>query len=121
MDVDLLASHCFITGSSGSGKSYATYQLLDNLLKQDVSMMVIEPAKGEYKQVFGGLKGIRIFNTDPNVYKMLHINPFQFPENLHVLTHIEKLIQIFNASWALYAAMPAILKDAVVKAYTKCG
>ena len=38
-----------------------------------------------------------------------------------MLTHIEKLIQIFNASWALYAAMPAILKDAVVKAYTKCG
>ena len=121
MDVDLLASHCFITGSSGSGKSYATYQLLDNLLKREVHMMVIEPAKGEYKQVFGGLKGIRIFNTDPNVYKMLRINPFQFPENLHVLTHIEKLIQIFNASWALYAAMPAILKEAVVKAYTKCG
>lgn len=84
-------------------------------------MMVIEPAKGEYKQVFGGLKGIRIFNTDPNVYKLLRINPFQFPENLHVLTHIEKLIQIFNASWALYAAMPAILKDAVVQAYVKCG
>lgn len=121
MDVDLLASHCFITGSSGSGKSYATYQLLDNLLKRDVHMMVIEPAKGEYKQIFGGLKGIRIFNTDPNVYKMLRINPFQFPENLHVLTHIEKLIQIFNASWALYAAMPAILKEAVVKSYTKCG
>lgn len=121
MDVDLFASHCFITGSSGSGKSYATYQLLDNLLKRDVHMMVIEPAKGEYKQVFGGLKGIKIFNTDPNVYKMLKINPFQFPENLHVLTHIEKLIQIFNASWALYAAMPAILKDAVVQAYIKCG
>lgn len=121
MDVDLLSSHCFITGSSGSGKSYATYQLLDQLLDRKVNMMVIEPAKGEYKQVFGGLKGLRIFTTDPNVYKMLRINPFQFPENLHVLTHIEKLIQIFNASWALYAAMPAILKDAVVQAYTKCG
>lgn len=121
MDVDLLASHCFITGSSGSGKSYATYQLLDSLLKHGIKMMVIEPAKGEYKQVFGGLPGIRIFTTDPNVYKMLQINPFQFPENLHVLTHIEKLIQIFNASWALYAAMPAILKDAVVQSYTKCG
>lgn len=121
MDIDLLSSHCFITGSSGSGKSYATYQLLDNLLSNDVKIMVIEPAKGEYKQVFGGLKGIRIFNTDPEVYKMLRVNPFQFPENLHVLTHIEKLIQIFNASWSLYAAMPAILKDAVVKSYVKCG
>ncbi len=121
MDMDLLSSHCFITGSSGSGKSYATYQLLNSLLEQNVNMMVIEPAKGEYKQVFGGLKGIRIFTTDPNVYKMLRINPFQFPENLHVLTHIEKLIQIFNASWSLTAAMPAILKDAVVQSYVKCG
>ena len=121
MDIDLLSSHCFITGSSGSGKSYATYQLLDCLIRQGIHMMVIEPAKGEYKQVFGGLKGVRVYTTDPNVYKFLRINPFQFPENLHVLTHIEKLIQIFNASWALYAAMPAILKDAVVQAYIKCG
>ena len=121
MNLDLLSSHCFITGSSGSGKSYATYQLLDCLLKQDVHMMVIEPAKGEYKQVFGGLKGVRIFTVDPNVYKMLRVNPFQFPENLHVLTHIEKLMQIFNASWSLTAAMPALLKDAVVQAYRSCG
>lgn len=121
MNLDLLSSHCFITGSSGSGKSYATYELLDSLLRNGIKMLVIEPAKGEYKQVFGGYKGIRIYTTNPTVYRMLHVNPFQFPENIHILTHIEKLIQIFNASWSLYAAMPAILKDAVVKSYVKCG
>lgn len=121
MDLDLLASHCFITGSSGSGKSYATYQLLDAILHQDVKMMVIEPAKGEYKQFFGGLRGIKIFTTDPNAYRILKINPFQFPDNIHLLSHIEQLLQIFNASWPLYAAMPAILKQAVVEAYIKCG
>lgn len=121
MDLDLLASHCFITGSSGSGKSYATYQLLESVLKHEVKIMVIEPAKGEYKQVFGGLKGVKIFTTDPNAYRILKINPFQFPENIHLLSHIEQLLQIFNASWPLYAAMPAILKQAVVDAYIKCG
>lgn len=121
IDLDLLASHCFITGSSGSGKSYATYQLLDCVLNEGVKMMVIEPAKGEYKQVFGGLKGIKIFTTDPNAYRILKINPFQFPENMHILSHIEQLLQIFNASWPLYAAMPAILKQAVNEAYVKCG
>lgn len=122
MDLDLLSSHCFITGSSGSGKSYATYELLDQILKNDVKMMVIEPAKGEYKQIFGGgLKGIKIFTTDPNAYRILRINPFQFPENIHLLSHIEQLLQIFNASWPLYAAMPAILKQAVVDSYVKCG
>lgn len=121
MDLDLLASHCFITGSSGSGKSYATYQLLDSVLQNDVKIMIIEPAKGEYKQIFGGLKGIKIFTTDPNAYRILKINPFQFPDNIHLLSHIEQLLQIFNASWPLYAAMPAILKQAVVDAYVKCG
>ena len=82
---------------------------------------MIEPAKGEYKQVFGGLKGIKIFTTDPNAYRILKINPFQFPENIHILSHIEQLLQIFNASWPLYAAMPAILKQAVNDAYVRCG
>lgn len=121
MDLNLLSSHCFITGSSGSGKSYATYQLLDQVVKNDVNLMVIEPAKGEYKQIFGGLKGIKIYTTDPNAYRILKINPFQFPDSIHVLSHIEQLMQIFNASWPLYAAMPAILKQAVVDSYTKCG
>lgn len=121
MDLDLLSSHCFITGSSGSGKSYATYQLLESVLQHNVKMMIIEPAKGEYKQIFGGLKGIKIFTTDPNAYRILRINPFQFPSNIHLLSHIEQLLQIFNASWPLYAAMPAILKQAVVEAYVKCG
>jgi len=121
MDLDLFASHCFITGSSGSGKSYATYQLLESVLKYDVKIMIIEPAKGEYKQIFGGLKGIKILTTDPNAYRILKINPFQFPDNIHLLSHIEQILQIFNASWPLYAAMPAILKQAVVDAYVKCG
>ncbi len=121
MDLDLLASHCFITGSSGSGKSFATYQLMDSVLKNDVKILVVEPAKGEYKQIFGGLKGIKIFTTDPNAYRILKINPFQFPDNIHLLSHIEQLMQIFNASWPLYAAMPAILKQAVVDSYVRCG
>lgn len=121
MDLNLFSSHCFITGSSGSGKSYATYNLLDRLISQGIKILVIEPAKGEYKMVFGKLDRVNIFTTELNSYRLLKINPFQFPEEIHVLSHIEQLMQIFNASWALYSAMPAILKEAVVYAYVKCG
>lgn len=121
MDLELFSSHCFITGSSGSGKSYATYNLLDRLLANDIKMLAVEPAKGEYKQVFGGLKGVNIFTMDTGSYRFLRINPFQFPQQIHILSHIEQLMQIFNAAWPLYAAMPAILKEAVVRAYVKCG
>ena len=121
MDLDMFSSHCFITGSSGSGKSYATYNLLDKLLSNNVKMMIIEPTKGEYKMVFGNLDKVNIFTTDVNTYRLLRINPFQFPEKIHILSHIEQIMQIFNASWPLYAAMPAILKEAVVNAYIRCG
>lgn len=121
MNLELFSSHCFITGSSGSGKSYATYNLLDKLLNNNIKMLVIEPAKGEYKMVFGNLDKVNIFTTDATTYRLLRTNPFQFPKKIHILSHIEQLLQIFNASWPLYAAMPAILKEAVVSAYVKCG
>ncbi|MCD7764115.1 MAG: DUF87 domain-containing protein [Lachnospiraceae bacterium] len=121
LDLDLFSSHCFITGSSGSGKSYATYNLLDRVLTNDIKMLVIEPAKGEYKMVFGNLSKVNIFTTETTTYRLLRINPFQFPDKIHILAHIEQLLQIFNASWPLYAAMPAILKEAVVNAYIRCG
>ena len=121
MDLDLFSSHCFITGSSGSGKSYATYNLLDKFLTNGVKMLIVEPAKGEYKMVFGKMDKVNIFVTDVNTYRLLRINPFQFPSKIHILSHIEQLMQIFSASWSLSEAMPAILKDSVVQSYVRCG
>ena len=121
MDLDLLSSHCFITGSSGSGKSYVTYNLLDRLLTDGIKMLIVEPAKGEYKQIFGNLDRINIYTTDQNTYRLLRINPFYFSDKIHVLSHIEQLQQIFSAAWPLYAAMPAILKKSIVNAYILCG
>lgn len=42
-------------------------------------------------------------------------------EGIHVLEHLDRLIEIFNACWPLYAAMPAILKESFERAYIKCG
>lgn len=46
---------------------------------------------------------------------LLRINPFSFPDDIHVLEHIDRLIEIFNVCWPMYAAMPAVLKDAIEK------
>lgn len=120
-NIDLFPSHILITGAAGTGKSYTTYNLLYSLLKKGIKMLVIEPKKGEYKQIFGGYSGMRVYTTDPKIYRMLHINPFQFPENISLNSHIEQVMQILNASWSLYAAMPQILKDSIILAYKRCG
>lgn len=122
-DLNSLAMHTFITGSTGSGKSNTVYKLLGELKKIGVSFLVIEPTKGEYKDVFGKHNDVRTFGTNPNLNDiyMLRINPFRFPKHIHILEHLDRLIEIFNVCWPMYAAMPAILKDSVERAYAECG
>ena len=121
LDLESLSMHTFISGATGSGKSNTIYHLLNKLMIEDVNFMVIEPAKGEYKKVLGHRKNVRVFGTNPNLTELLHINPFRFPKEIHVLEHIDRLIEIFNVCWPMYAAMPAILKEAIIQSYRKCG
>ena len=118
-----LTKHTFITGSTGSGKSNTIYRLLERLGDEKVNFLVVEPAKGEYKDVIGKKKGVVTYGTNPNMknIRMLRINPFRFPKNTHILEHLDRLVEIFNVCWPMYAAMPAILKDSVERAYICAG
>lgn len=116
-----LPSHVFVTGSTGSGKSNTIYQLLDEVEKQNVKFLVIEPAKGEYKQIFANRADVEVFGTNPIISNLLKINPFSFKEEVHILEHMDRLIEVFNVAWPMYAAMPAVLKNAIEKSYLACG
>ncbi|HBB13437.1 MAG TPA: ATP-binding protein [Treponema sp.] len=128
LDADSLTSHTFITGSTGSGKSNTVYQILSSLQKRGINFLVVEPAKGEYKSVFGSNIDVSVYGTNPDLEPLLRINPFSFPhgnedssKNIHILEHLDRLIEIFNVCWPMYAAMPAVLKEAVEKSYEDCG
>ena len=120
MTVDLssksLQSHVFITGSTGCGKSNTVYRLLD---EADANFLVIEPAKGEYKYEFAGLANV--YGTNPLMGELLGVNPFVFPSQIHIYEHIDRILEVFNVCWPMYAAMPAVLKEAVIRAYEKVG
>lgn len=121
LDLNSLAMHTFITGSTGSGKSNTVYEMIRQLDNFGVNYLVIEPAKGEYKNVFGSRSDVRVYGTNPQYTDLLRINPFKFPKGIHVLEHIDRLVEIFNVCWPMYAAMPAVLKDALLQAYENCG
>lgn len=121
LDMDSLCAHTFITGSTGTGKSNFIYNLLEQIYEEDKHFLVIEPAKGEYKNVLGGFDDVSVYGTNPMYTELLHINPFSFPEHINVLEHIDRLVEIFNACWPMYAAMPAVLKDAIEKVYKDKG
>lgn len=124
LDAKSLTAHTFITGSTGSGKSNTIYTILNELCfrhKEKAHFLVIEPAKGEYKKAFGGRSDVSVYGTNFKMAPLLRLNPFSFPDEIHVLEHIDRLIEVFNACWPMYAAMPAVLKDAVEESYKSCG
>lgn len=134
LDVNSLSKHAFVTGTTGSGKSNTLYCLISQLADRAVDaskhpefaddkikFLIIEPAKGEYKEVFGSQEGVTVYGSNPKVSKLLTINPFVFPEEVDVYEHIDALVEIFNACWPMYAAMPQVLKHAIIEAYKACG
>ncbi|NBH13138.1 ATP-binding protein [Lachnospiraceae bacterium] len=122
LDGDSLTMHTFVTGSTGSGKSNTVYEILNQLRTlYDTPFLVIEPAKGEYKNVFGQFADVKVYGTNPKKTALLRINPFRFPADVHVLEHLDRLVELFNVCWPMYAAMPAILKEAMEKSYAACG
>ena len=116
-----LTSHVFITGSTGSGKSNTIYQLLAEAKENQIKFLVVEPAKGEYKHIFGQEEDVAVYGTNPQLTPLLKLNPFSFTKETHILEHLDRLIEIFNVCWPMYAAMPAVLKKAVEKSYIDCG
>ncbi len=121
LDLQSLAAHTFIAGTNGSGKSNAVFKIAEELMKSDVPFLVIEPAKGEYKNVFGREKNVSVYGTNEKKSELLRMNPFWFNDDVNVLEHIDKLVEVFNASWSMYAAMPAVLKASIENAYRSCG
>lgn len=134
LDENNFSSHTFITGSTGSGKSNTIYHILNSLKKSGKHFLVVEPAKGEYKFVFGQNENnesscdIHVYGTNPDLSSLLRLNPFSFPhgnvdvsKNIHILEHLDRLVEIFNVCWPMYAAMPAVLKESIEKSYEECG
>lgn len=121
LDNKSLNMHTFITGSTGSGKSNTVYQMLTELHQDKIPFLVVEPAKGEYKDVFGNWSDVNVFSTNPKIADLININPFKFPDSIHVLEHVDGLVEIFSVCWPMYDAMPAFFKDAIVKSYESVG
>lgn len=121
LDNKSLNMHTFITGSTGSGKSNTVYQILKELHQDEIPFLVVEPAKGEYKDVFGNWDDVNVYSTNPKIAPLIHLNPFKFPESIHVLEHVDGLVEIFSVCWPMYDAMPAFFKNAILQSYEEVG
>ena len=121
LNTNTLTSHLFVAGATGTGKSNFCYHMIDQLVGTGIKTLIIEPAKGEYRKVFGGREDFRVYGTNLKLTPPLRINPFAFPDGITASEHIERLMSIFCAAWPMYSAMPAIMKDALEAIYRDKG
>lgn len=121
VDADSLAMHTFITGSTGQGKSNTVYTVLDQLRKKEIPFLAVDPSNGEYKKALGGKSGVSVYGTNPYIAEMLRIDPFAFPEEIHVCEHIERLTEVFSACWPMSSYDRSVLREAAERAYVGAG
>ena len=93
--------HYFITGSTGSGKTNAAFVMTEQLIRQGVKVLILEPTKGEWYNLAGlfdmtdhgvvtnSTEIVCLGNPEKNVG--LFFNPFAVPDNVSVDSHIQHI------------------------------
>lgn len=125
IDLNKLTRHALIGGVTGSGKTNTCFALLNQLSKNKIPFLVVEPVKSEYRHF--------VLNNPPlkdrgRVYTLgnpgaspLKINPFEVPEGVRIQAHIDALVSLFAAAFDMYTPMPEVLKQALVDLYRLKG
>ncbi len=124
IDADRLARHAFITGTTGSGKTNTTLQLVRQLYARGIPFLIIEPAKTEYRALLADPEigpALQIFTLGNEQISPFRLNPFEFVPGFGLLTHIDLLKATFNAAFPMYASMPYLLEEAILDVYTLRG
>ena len=114
-----LNRHAFICGMTGAGKSNTVCHLLTAM---QMPFLVIEPVKGEYRSLCGSLgRRTECFTVDVGRQDRLPVNPLWFPMGSSLQYHIDSIRTIISSAFDLYAAMPNILEQCLLRTYVNAG
>lgn len=129
IDVNSLVRHALVAGSTGSGKSTTCKRILSEVIKRNVPVMVIEPAKDDYvrwaieqnkhlpknKQFKIYMPGVGNFNGTPIL--PLKLNPFEpasVPNvRIDLLRHCENFSMLLNACLPSEEVVPILIEEVV--------
>ena len=129
IDPNSLVRHALVSGSTGSGKSTTCKQILSEVLKRDVPIMVIEPAKDDYvrwaiqmnkslpreKRFKIYMPGVEEF--EGTKIEQLKLNPFEPAAvkgvKVDLLQHCETFTTLLNACLPGEDVVPILIEEAV--------
>lgn len=120
---NLLTKHGFLAGMPGSGKTNAMMYLVTNIHKAGIPVLVMEPAKKEYRilATLNEMTGTYLFSPSANSVFPIHINPFEFPKGMKLAEHINALLDVFNGTFELDPPMPMLLAESIQECYEELG
>lgn len=118
---DILNKHVFVTGVTGSGKTTTCMKLL---LETGLPFTVIEPAKTEYRALYGQAQNqeIEYYALGREDLSTFRLNPFELVSvNQNLTGHISMLKATMCAVFPMEASMPFIVEQAIIEAYQEKG
>lgn len=119
-NIDDLTMHTFVSGVTGSGKTSTIKKILYEVTELKKPFLVLEPAKSEYRNLESFIDIQRFCLGIEGKYSF-RLNPFEFPENIHIQTHLDNLKSVFVAAFPMYGPMPYILETAIYSIYKRVG
>lgn len=113
-----LRRHCLISGITGSGKTNTVMSLLKD---SPVPFLIIEPTKQEYRHLLSVDPTVKVYTPGNERVSPIRLNPFYFPKDISVMSHIDSLKAVFMSAFSMYASMPNILEQCLYSIYQKVG
>lgn len=123
--LDKLARHGLIAGSTGSGKTNTSLNLLTDLWQQDVSFLVIYPIdKPDYRKLMYDERvrdKLLVYTVGDETVAPFRFNPFAVPDGILLRTHLNLLMRCFSAAFYMWDVLPSIYRNALRKCYINAG
>lgn len=125
--VEDLTMHTLILGTTGSGKTNTTLNLVRQLWADHrVPFMVLEPVNAElddyrWLATLPEFEEMMIFTPGNDEVSPLRLNPFEVPPGVRIGTHAANLRACFDAAFGLWDPLPIIYQRALRRTYEEAG
>lgn len=121
-----LARHAFIVGTPGSGKTNSALHLCEQLWRQKVPFMVLEPVNSElddyrWLATRPGFEDLLVFTVGNEDVAPFRLNPFELPAGVTVNAHVSNLLACFEAAFGLWDPLPFVYRRALMTTYRRRG
>ncbi|MEN6595126.1 MAG: DUF87 domain-containing protein [Clostridiaceae bacterium] len=111
--------HMSVYGKTGVGKTKLLQSIVEQLAKNGVSVLVLEPIKREYRTLVRSANA-RVFTVDSSTAPFV-LNPFLVPKGVTLAQYRPHLLNAFSAAFSMPDPLPSLFGTAITEAYALNG